>query len=62
MEQKIVSVEAPEQKEGEETRPANRKERRDYIKGLPRFVRLEYGFGRLHHGTPGLFVPPARPR
>lgn len=44
------------------TRPANREERRRYIKTLPRNVRLAYGFGRNHHRPPGFFIPPARPR
>lgn len=52
----------PAEEPAEETRPANRKERRDYIKTLPRNVRLGYGFGRIHHTVPGIFVAPARPR
>lgn len=62
MKEQIVSIEEPVEEEGQETRPANRRERRDYVRGLPRFVRLDYGFGKLHHETPGVFISPARPR
>ena len=60
MKEQIISIEAPEVEEGQETRPANRKERRDYVRGLPRFIRLDYGFGKIHHETPGVFISPAR--
>lgn len=49
-----------EPKEGE--RRANRKERRDYVRGLPRDVRRAYGFGKGHKAPGGIFIPPAVPR
>ena len=47
---------------GEGERRANRKERRDYIRSLPRFARLAYGFGKIDRIPGGIFVSPAVPR
>lgn len=44
-------------------RPANRAERRAFIKTLDRKTRIAYGFGRKRFGDPpGFFHPPALPR
>lgn len=49
-----------EPQEGE--RRANRAERRNYVRGLPREVRLQYGFGKASKAPGGIFIPPAVPR
>jgi len=43
-------------------RQANRRERREFIRSLPRALRLGYGFGQWRRTAPGEFAPPARPR
>lgn len=56
-----LAVQIPgEPEEGQ--RRANRKERRDYIRRQPRFVRLAYGFGKALKAPGGIFIPPAVPR
>lgn len=57
---KLMLSEVPEEP-GEGERRANRKERRDYIRSLPRMVRLGYGFGQWRK-FPGRFISPAKPR
>jgi hypothetical protein len=56
-----LAVELPGEP-GENERRANRKERRDYIRTLPRGVRLAYGFGKVLRAPGGIFIPPAVPR
>jgi hypothetical protein len=57
-----LAIEPGNDEPGEGERKANRKERRDYIRALPRFMRLAYGFGKVHHLPGGVFVRPATPR
>lgn len=40
-------------------RPANRRERRDWVRSCGRDVRLAYGFGAYRRVPPGRFIPPA---
>jgi hypothetical protein len=57
-----ISIEPGPSEPGEGERKANRKERRDYIRTLPRYIRLAYGFGKIHRVPGGIFVRPAQPR
>lgn len=44
----------------EETRKANRKERRDFVRQQPRAHRLAYGLGLVLKAYPGHFIRPDR--